>query len=130
MRHRSVRYGNEPPDHVRPRPGTRVRSRRPALTAELSAAEVAHVARLARLELSEDEIARFAGQLSAVLEHVEAVRRLDTSGVPEMAHSMELVNVVRADEVRPSLDRLEVLAAAPATEDFRFLVPRILSEEP
>lgn len=100
------------------------------MTAALSAAEVAHVARLARLELSEDEISRFAGQLSAVLEHVEAVRRLDTAGVPEMAHSMELVNVVRADEVRPSLDRLEVLAAAPAIEDFRFLVPRILGEEP
>lgn len=96
----------------------------------ISAAETAYVARLARLALTEEELGRFAGELSAILEHVEAVRRLDTAGVPPMAHAIELSNVLRRDEVRPSLDRAEVLAAAPAVEDDRFKVPRILSEAP
>lgn len=100
------------------------------MSAELSAAEVAHVARLARLALEPEEIARFAVQLSAVLGHVEALRALDTTDVPEMAHAMELSNVVRPDVVRPGVGRDEVLAMAPAAEDHRFLVPRILGDAP
>ena len=98
------------------------------MSRELSADEVAHVARLARLDLSADESERFAAQLSAVLEHVETVRRLDTTDVPPTSHALELRNVLRADEIRPSLDRDEVLAGAPDAEDGRFKVPRILGE--
>lgn len=96
----------------------------------ISLDEVRHVARLARLELSDGEIVTLQGEISALLDHVDKVRRLDTSGVPPTAHPLPLSNVLRSDEVRPSLDRELVLAAAPAVEDDRFLVPRILGEEP
>ncbi len=92
--------------------------------------QTAYVARLARLELADDELERFAGELSAILEHVDAVRRLDTAAVPPMAHVVELRNVLRADEPRPCLPREEVLAAAPQVEANRFRVPRIIGEEP
>jgi len=91
---------------------------------------VAYVARLARLELTEEERRRFAAQLSAVLGHVEALRRLDLAGVPPAAHAFELANVVRPDEVRPGLARDEALAGAPAVEAGCFRVGRILAEEP
>lgn len=96
----------------------------------ISLDEVRHVADLARLELSDDELAVLQGELSALLGHVEQIRRLDTTDVPPMAHPLPLANVLRADELRPCLDREEVLAAAPASEDGRFLVPRILGEAP
>src|SRR5918997_2454970 len=92
--------------------------------------DVAHVARLARLDLTEDELDRFTGQLGAVLEHAADVAALDTSGVPPTAHPLPLVNVLRDDTVVPSLDPAEVLAQAPAVEDGRFRVPRILGEAP
>ena len=91
--------------------------------------DVAHVADLARLALSEDELDIFTVQLAAVLDHVEDVESLDTQGVPPTAHPLPLVNVLRDDIVRPSLDRDEVLAAAPAVEDDRFRVPPALGEE-
>ena len=104
---------------------------RPSSTAAaLPASEVSHIARLARLELSADEATRLASQLFVVLEHFEAVRSLDTTGVPPMAHSMDLLNVVRDDLVRPSLERDDVLAMAPSAKDGRFEVPRILGFEP
>lgn len=96
----------------------------------ISTADVAHVARLARLELSPDELERFTGQLAAVLDHAADVAALDTSGVVPTAHPLPLVNVLRADEVLPGLDRGEVLAQAPLVEDDRFRVPRILGEAP
>lgn len=92
--------------------------------------DVAHVARLARLDLTEEELARFTEQLGDVLDHAAGVAALDTAGVPPTAHPLPLVNVLRPDEVRPGLDREEVLAMAPAAEDHRFRVPRILGEEP
>lgn len=92
--------------------------------------EVAHVAHLARLALSEEELDRFAGQLSAVLEHVETIRRLDCADLPPTSHPLELENVLRPDERRPGLGRDEVLAAAPAIENGCFVVPRILGEAP
>lgn len=88
------------------------------------------MARLARLELSRAELERFAGELSAILEHVAAVRRLDTADVAPMSHVVELRNVTRPDEVTPCLPRDEVLAAAPQVEAHRFRVPRIIGEQP
>ena len=92
--------------------------------------DVAHVAGLARLHLSDDELDLFTGQLAAVLEHAEDVASLDTEGVPPTAHPFPLENVLRDDVIRPSLDRDEVLAAAPDAEDGRFRVPPVLGEAP
>ncbi len=92
--------------------------------------EVRHVARLARLELSDEELHGLVGELTALLEHVDAIRQLDTSGVPATAHAIPLSNVLRDDVVGPCLERDEVLAAAPAAEEGRIVVPAILREEP
>lgn len=100
------------------------------MTPRISAADVAHVARLARLQLTSDELERFTGQLGAVLEHARDVEALDTTGVPPTAHPLPLVNVLREDVLVPCLDRDEVLAEAPDVEDNRFRVPRILGEAP
>src|SRR5687768_3436855 len=97
---------------------------------KLTRETVAHVARLARLELTPDEIELFTEQLGAVLEHAADVESLDTEGVPPTAHPLHLENVLREDEPRPSLDREEVLAQAPAAEADRFRVPPILGEAP
>jgi aspartyl-tRNA(Asn)/glutamyl-tRNA(Gln) amidotransferase subunit C len=88
------------------------------------------VAVLARLHLTEDELERFTGQLGAVLEHAADIAALDIADVPPTAHPLPLVNVLREDVPVPSLDRDEVLAQAPAVEDGRFKVPRILGEAP
>ena len=96
----------------------------------LSRDDVVHVARLARLDLTEAEIDLFTGQLTDVLRHAQAVASLETAGVPPTAHPVPLVNVLRVDVPRPSLDRDEVLAQAPAAEDHRFRVPRILGDAP
>jgi aspartyl-tRNA(Asn)/glutamyl-tRNA(Gln) amidotransferase subunit C len=96
----------------------------------ISLDEVRHVAKLARLELTVEEIATLQGELSALLDHVDRIRRLDTGDVPPTAHPLPLRNVLREDDVRPGLDREEVLAAAPAVESDRFLVPSILGEAP
>lgn len=92
--------------------------------------EVEHVARLARLALSESEIDALTGELAAILGHAAEVSAIDTADVPPTAHPLPLVNVLRADEPRPGADRDEVLGAAPAAEDGRFRVPRILGEAP
>jgi len=96
----------------------------------ISREDVVNVARLARLALTVDEVDRFTDQLGAVLEHAADVAALDTTGVPPTAHPFPLVNVLRDDVPAPSLDRDEVLAMAPAAEDGRFRVPRILGEAP
>ena len=90
--------------------------------------DVAHVARLARLTLSDDELDLFTEQLGQVLEHANDMATLDLADVAPTAHPFGLINVVRADDVRPSLDRDAVLAMAPDAEDGRFAVPRILGE--
>jgi aspartyl-tRNA(Asn)/glutamyl-tRNA(Gln) amidotransferase subunit C len=92
--------------------------------------DVAHVADLARLALSEEELDRFTDQLAAVLDHARDVEALDTAGVPPTAHPLPLRNVLRDDEVQPSLDRDEVLAQAPASDGGRFAVPPVLGEAP
>ncbi len=96
----------------------------------LSRDDVLHVARLARLDLTEEEVDRYTEQLADVLDHAADVAALDTSGVPPTAHPLPLENVLRDDVVQPSLDRAEVLSQAPATEDGRFKVPPILGLEP
>ncbi|MGZ4690912.1 MAG: Asp-tRNA(Asn)/Glu-tRNA(Gln) amidotransferase subunit GatC [Acidimicrobiia bacterium] len=96
----------------------------------ISRTDVEHVANLARLALSGEEIEQFTEQLAVILEHAQDVAALDLEGIPPTAHPAPLVNVLRPDEVRPTLDRDEVLAQAPAAEDGRFRVPRILGEEP
>ena len=101
-----------------------------AMSQPISRDEVAHVARLARLRLTDDELDEFTGQLGAVLAHAADVEALDVTGIEPTAHPMPLRNVVRADVVRPSIDRAEVLAAAPAIEAGQFKVPAILGEEP
>ncbi len=100
------------------------------MTTELSPEEVRHVARLARLQLSDEDVERFSSQLSAVLGHIEAIRELGAENLAPASHAIELVNVLRPDEVAPSLDRAEVLGQAPEIESERFSVPRILGEEP
>lgn len=97
-------------------------------TPRITRADVEHVARLARLGLTSDELDRFTEQLGSILEHAAAVAALDLDDVAPTAHPLALANAFRADEPRPGLSRDEVLAAAPAAEDGRFRVPRILDE--
>lgn len=92
--------------------------------------EVAHVARLARLLLSDDELDTFTGQLADVLGHADDMAALAIDDVPPTAHPYPLTNVFRDDVVGPGVDRDEVLAQAPAAEDGQFRVPPILGEEP
>jgi aspartyl-tRNA(Asn)/glutamyl-tRNA(Gln) amidotransferase subunit C len=100
------------------------------MSGRISRADVAHVARLARLDLTDEELERFTVQLGAVLEHARDVEALDTAGVAPTAHPLPLRNVLRDDVVQPSLDRAEVLAQAPDVEADRFRVPPILGELP
>ena len=100
------------------------------MASRITTGDVAHVARLARLELTEEELERFTQQLGAVLDHANDVEALDLAGVPPTAHPLPLKNVFRPDVIIPCLDRNEVLAQAPDVEDNRFRVPRILGEAP
>jgi len=92
----------------------------------ITRADVEHVAGLARLALTDEEVDRFARELGVILEHAEDLAALDLDDVEPTAHPLPLVNVLRPDEVRSSLPRDEVLGQAPAVEDGRFRVPRIL----
>jgi aspartyl-tRNA(Asn)/glutamyl-tRNA(Gln) amidotransferase subunit C len=85
--------------------------------------QVLHVARLARLELSEEEVERMASELSHVLDHIEKIRELDLDGVPPTSHVIDVVNALRADEPTPCLPVEDVLAAAPERVDDGFGVP-------
>jgi aspartyl-tRNA(Asn)/glutamyl-tRNA(Gln) amidotransferase subunit C len=89
----------------------------------LDRAQVLHVARLARLELTDAEVARMANELSKVLDHVEKIRELDLEGVAATSHVVDVVNVLRPDEPRPCLPRDVVLAAAPEPVAGGFGVP-------
>jgi aspartyl-tRNA(Asn)/glutamyl-tRNA(Gln) amidotransferase subunit C len=95
---------------------------------KLTRDDAAYVARLARIDLSAEELDLYAEQLAVVLDHAAQVAALDTTGVEPTAHPLPLKNVLRTDEPRPPLDRDEVLAQAPAVEDRRFLVPKILGD--
>jgi aspartyl-tRNA(Asn)/glutamyl-tRNA(Gln) amidotransferase subunit C len=95
----------------------------------LSRDEVEHVAKLARLELTEEELALFEEQLSKILDHAETVTGLDTEGVSPTFSTMPLLNVFRPDEEVPPMTQEEALANAPAPEEGYFRVPRILDAE-
>lgn len=88
--------------------------------------DIAHVARLARLELAPEDLERYRTQLRIILEHAAKVQALEGDPSVESSHGLGLENVFREDEVRPSLDRDEVLAAAPDTQDGYFVVPPAL----
>ena len=85
--------------------------------------QVLHVARLARLELAEEEIERMSGELSGILEHVERMNELDLDGVEPTSHTVALENVLRPDEPRPSWPRDRVLEPAPDPAEGAFRVP-------
>ncbi|MDD2819214.1 MAG: Asp-tRNA(Asn)/Glu-tRNA(Gln) amidotransferase subunit GatC [Candidatus Nanopelagicales bacterium] len=95
----------------------------------ISRADVAHLGRLARLELTESELDHYSEQLDVILQSVARISEVAADDIPPMSHPIPMVNVFRDDVVKPSLTREEALAAAPATEDDRFRVPRILDEE-
>jgi aspartyl-tRNA(Asn)/glutamyl-tRNA(Gln) amidotransferase subunit C len=96
--------------------------------ARLTRDDAAYVARLARIDLTAEELDLYAGQLAVVLDHAAQVAAIDTTGVEPTAHPMPLKNVLRSDEPRPCLDRDVVLAQAPKVEDRRFQVPKILGD--
>jgi aspartyl-tRNA(Asn)/glutamyl-tRNA(Gln) amidotransferase subunit C len=95
----------------------------------ISRSDVAHLAHLARLAVTDEELDVFAGQLDVILGAVAKVADVAADDIPPTSHAVPMVNVYRADEVRPSLPRDAVLAGAPAVEDDKFRVPRILGEE-
>lgn len=101
-----------------------------AMTQRITRDEVVHVARLARLSLSDAEIDEFTGQLGDILEHAADIEALDVGDIEPTSHPLPMVNVLRADELRTSLDREALLSQAPAAEDGQFRVPPILGEEP
>lgn len=91
--------------------------------------DIAHVARLARLDLSDDDLDLYRSQLGVILEHAARVQALDTEGIEASAHPLDMTNTFRPDEVRPSLDRDEVLSQAPEARDGYFVVPPALDQE-
>lgn len=99
------------------------------MSSAISREDVAHLASLARISLSEDELDRLGAELPAILDHVAAVQGAVGDDVPPMSHPVPIDNVFRDDVVRPGLTPDEALAGAPASEEQRFLVPQILGED-
>jgi aspartyl-tRNA(Asn)/glutamyl-tRNA(Gln) amidotransferase subunit C len=103
-----------------------------SLVSQISRDEVAHLAKLARLALTDTELDSFAGQLDAILTHVSQIQAVDVTGVEAtdnpLIDVLEDVNVTRPDETRPCLTQEQALAAAPAAVDGRFAVPQILGD--
>jgi len=97
----------------------------PGITRE----EVAHLARLSRLELKSEELDHFAEQLNDIVDAVARVSEIAADDVPPTSHPLPLTNVMRADVVRPSLTPEQALSGAPAAEEQRFRVPQILGED-
>lgn len=91
--------------------------------------EVAHLARLSRLALGEQELAHLAAQLDEIISAVARVQEVTAEDIPPTSHALPLTNVFRPDEVRPQLTPEQALSGAPAAQDQRFRVPRILGEE-
>lgn len=96
---------------------------------EISRDEVAHLAMLSRLALSEEELKLFAEQIDEIVDAVSAVQKVDTEGVEPMSHPHSISTAMRDDVVVPTLTAEQALDQAPAVEDGRFMVPQILGEE-
>jgi len=88
--------------------------------------DVVHVANLARLELSEDAIEKFAGQIGEILDHVDSLKRVDTQGVSATSHAISLTNAFRDDDMAEPEDRDRCMANAPESEEGSFVVPKII----
>ena len=99
------------------------------MTSPISREDVAHLASLARIDLSEAELERLGAELPDILQHVATVQEAVADGVAAMSHPQPISNVFREDVVTPGLTPQEALAGAPASQEQRFLVPRILGEE-
>lgn len=95
----------------------------------ISRGEVARLAKLARLALTDDEIDSFAGQLDAILGYVGQIQAIDTSGVKPTGNPLKSENVTRSDAVQASLTQQQALAEAPSADEGRFAVPQILGDE-
>lgn len=95
---------------------------------QISRDDVAHLAKLARLALTDTELDSFAGQLDAILTHVSQIQAVDVTGVEATDNPLKSVNVTRPDTARPCLMQREALAAAPEAVDGRFAVPQILGD--
>ncbi|MHC4534904.1 MAG: Asp-tRNA(Asn)/Glu-tRNA(Gln) amidotransferase subunit GatC [Planctomycetota bacterium] len=95
---------------------------------KIDQSQVRKVAKLSRLDLTEDEVQEFTGQLSAILEYVEKMNELDTAGVEPLAHCLPVSNVLREDSAKESLGTEKVLANAPQRDDEFFKVPKILDD--
>lgn len=95
---------------------------------QISRDDVAHLARLARLALTDDELDSFSGQLDAILEHVSRIQAVDVTDVEPTGNPLKGVNVMRPDTVVPSLSQQDALAGAPRVEQGRFAVPQILGD--
>lgn len=93
---------------------------------KISKKEVEHVTLLARLELTEEEVNQYTEQLNSILEYAEMLQKLDTDRVTPTAHAVQLFNVLRTDEVVPSLPQREALSNAPKAEEGYFRVPKIV----
>lgn len=96
---------------------------------DITREEVRHLADLARIDLSDAELDHLAPQLSVILESVASINEVAAEDVPPTSHALPLTNVFREDVARPGLTAEEALAGAPAVEQQRFMVPRILGEE-
>jgi aspartyl-tRNA(Asn)/glutamyl-tRNA(Gln) amidotransferase subunit C len=90
--------------------------------------EIRKIASLARLRLSDDEVAKIAGQFAAILGHLDRLRAVPTDGVEPLDHPLPLVDVLRDDVARPGLLQGDALAAAPDAKDGQFRVPRVMAE--
>jgi aspartyl-tRNA(Asn)/glutamyl-tRNA(Gln) amidotransferase subunit C len=99
------------------------------MMAAISREEVAHLARLSRLAVTEQELDQFAGQLDVILQSVARVGEVAADDIPPTSHSVPLTNVYRDDVPQPSLTQEEALSGAPDAFEGRFRVPRILDEE-
>jgi aspartyl-tRNA(Asn)/glutamyl-tRNA(Gln) amidotransferase subunit C len=95
---------------------------------KITLAEVEHVARLARLDLSPEEKERMRSQLDAILTYIDKLRQLPTEGVEPTSHAIPIVNVMREDEVRPCFPVADMLANAPERDSDLFRVPKIIEE--
>jgi aspartyl-tRNA(Asn)/glutamyl-tRNA(Gln) amidotransferase subunit C len=93
---------------------------------KITKAEVLHVAQLARLDVDEADVERFAGQIGTILEYVDTLKKVDTGGVTGTSHAIELTNAFREDEEKAQLASEDALANAPEKDNGAFVVPKII----